>query len=205
MEKSHVTIHIHRPSANEKMFFLVSGAIVSIPLTLFVEQFANPFLTGLSSFDITLITIAIFAPFVEEFSKVFPLFYRHGETQRSIFNLALFVGLGFGIVEFFTYVATYGTQIIPDRIPGLLFHPASTSITAYGIATKRPLPFYLAAVSLHFANNALAVLLPAFPSSVIVLGITLYAAWQLHDKTKEKFIENNDTGCLEAQPSATGN
>ena len=148
MEKNHVTIHIHRPSTNEKAFFLLSRAIVSVPLTLFVEQFANPFLGGLSTFDITLITVALFAPFVEEFSKVFPLFYRHGETQRSIFNLALFVGLGFGIVEFITYVATYGPAIIPDRIPGLFFHPASTSITAYGIATKRPAPYYLAAVSL---------------------------------------------------------
>jgi len=202
MEKNHVTIHIHRPSTNEKAFFLLSGAIVSVPLTLFVEQFANPFLGGLSTFDITLITVALFAPFVEEFSKVFPLFYRHGETQRSIFNLALFVGLGFGIVEFITYVATYGPAIIPDRIPGLFFHPASTSITAYGIATKRPAPYYLAAVSLHFANNALAVLVPTLPSSVIVLAITLYASWQLHDKTKEKFVENEETSVPETQHSA---
>jgi RsiW-degrading membrane proteinase PrsW (M82 family) len=128
---------------------------------------------------------------VEEFSKIFPLFYRHGETQRSIFTLALFVGLGFGIVEFITYVATYGPLIIPNRIPGLFFHPASASISAYGVATKRPLPFYLAAVSLHFANNFLAVLAPpTVPSTFIVLVITLFASWQLYNKTQEKFVEN---------------
>ncbi len=191
MEKNHVKIPLHRPSGNEKMFFLLSGAIVSVPLTLFVDQFLNPLLTGLSPFDITFITIALFAPFVEEFSKIFPLFYRHGETQRSIFTLALFVGLGFGIVEFITYVATYGPLIIPSRIPGLFFHPASASISAYGVATKRPLPFYLAAVSLHFANNFLAVLAPpTVPSTFIVLVITLFASWQLYNKTQEKFVEN---------------
>jgi RsiW-degrading membrane proteinase PrsW (M82 family) len=189
MSKDSVTIKLHRPSVNELLFFLVSGAIVSVPLTLFIEQFANPFLTGLSALDITVITVALFAPFIEEFSKAFPLFYRHGETQRSIFNLALFVGLGFGIVEFLTYVVTIGPQAIPDRIPGLFFHPASTSITAYGIATKKPVPYYLVAVSLHFANNFLAIIgPPLIPTSVIVLAVTLFASWRLHDRTKETFI-----------------
>ncbi len=189
MVKDSVTVKLHRPTANEMLFFLISGAIVSVPLTLFIEQSANPLLIGLSTADITIITIALFAPFVEEFSKIFPLFYRHGETERSIFNLALLVGLGFGIVEFFTYVVTIGPQIIPDRIPGLFFHPASTSISAYGIATKRPAPFYLAAVSLHFANNFLALLAPTiFPTSVVILAVALFASWQLHEKTKEKFI-----------------
>jgi RsiW-degrading membrane proteinase PrsW (M82 family) len=190
--KNHVTIQIHKPSKNELLFFLLSGAVVSVPLTLFIEQFANPFLVGLSEVDIALLTIAIFAPFIEEFSKIFPLFYRHGETQRSIFNLALFVGLGFGIVEFFTYVLTVGPQIIPDRIPGLIFHPASTSISAFGIATKKPLPYYLAAVSLHFANNILAVTVPRpFPASFIILVIAMLVSWRLYEKTKDKFIESD--------------
>lgn len=194
MSKNRVIVQIHRPNTSELLFFLLSGAIVSIPLTLFIEQAANPFLVGFSAVDVTLLTIAIFAPFIEEFSKIFPLFYRHGETQRSIFNLALFVGLGFGIVEFFTYVLTIGPQIIPNRIPGLFFHPASTAISAYGIATKRPLRFYLVAVSLHFANNLLAVALPpGFPTSLIILTIALLASWRLHDKTTEKFIEADTT------------
>jgi RsiW-degrading membrane proteinase PrsW (M82 family) len=192
MTSNHVTIRLHRPSPSELLFFVLSGAIVSVPLTLFVESFADPLLVGFSAVDVTVITIILFAPFVEEFAKVFPLFYRHGETQRSIFNLALCVGVGFGIVEFLTYVVTYGSEIIPGRIPGLFFHPASASITAYGIATKRPIPYYLAAVVLHFSNNFLAVAgSTVVPSTVIVLAITLFASWQLHDRTKEKFVETD--------------
>ncbi len=190
MADKEVTIPLHKPGFSEMLFFILSGAIVSVPLTLFVVQFANPLLKGLSTFDVTVISVVLFAPFVEEFSKVFPLFYRHGETQRSIFDLAICVGLGFGVVEFFTYVAAFGPQIIPDRIPGLFFHPASTSITAYGIATRRAVPFYVAAVSLHFANNVLAVVGPPLSSAaVIVLAIVLFSSWRLHERTKEKFVE----------------
>jgi RsiW-degrading membrane proteinase PrsW (M82 family) len=194
MEKPRISIQMHKPGANELMFFLLSGAIVSVPLTLFIDQyFTGPLLIGVSGADIAVISVALFAPFIEEFSKVFPLFYRHGETQRSIFSLALCVGLGFGIVEFITYVVNYGPQIIPARIPGLFFHPASTSITAYGIATKRPVQFYLVAVGLHLANNLLAVFAPILaPSSVVVLAVTLFASWQLHSKTKEVFTHNDN-------------
>jgi hypothetical protein len=188
-----ITIRLHKPTINEFLFFLLSGAIVSVPITLFIQQFADPFLAGLSTFSVTLITVTIFAPFIEEFSKVFPLFYRHGETQRSIFQLAIFVGLGFGIVEFITYVAALGPQIIPVRIPGLFFHPASTSITAYGIATKKPAIFYLASVSLHFANNFLAVVGSSLiPFSAIILAITLFASWQLYNRTKDIFIHSGE-------------
>lgn len=201
VKRGEATIQLHKPSIGERMFFLLSGAIVSVPLTLFIEQnFANPLLTGLSAFDITLITVAIFAPFIEEFSKVFPLFYRHGETQRSIFTLALFLGIGFGIVEFVTYVGTFGPQIIPNRIPGLFFHPASTSITAYGIATNKPLPYYLIAVSLHVVNNFFAILAPfVVPATVVILAITLITSWNLYNKTKEKFVESDHVYCVASQ------
>ena len=175
MTKEEARIPIHRPGINELMFFLLCGAILSVPLTLFIEQyFANPLLVGLSPFTASLISVAVFAPFIEEFSKVFPLFYRHGETQRSIFNLALFVGLGFGIFEFATYVFALGVDPIA-RLPGL-------------IATKNTLPFYLLAVGLHFSNNIFVTLSPWFPTSVLVVAATVFISWRLHDKTKEKFI-----------------
>ena len=72
----------------------------------------------------------IFAPFIEEFAKVFPLYYRHGETERSIMNLAVLTGLEFGVTEFVLYVFTLGVPFI-SRIPGLIFHASSTGITAY--------------------------------------------------------------------------
>ena len=108
---------------------------MSIPLTIFVASLANPLLVGIETTVATLISTALFAPFVEEFSKIFPLYYRHGETQRSILDLAIMVGLGFGIVELLTYVFLAGVSVFP-RIPGLFFHPSSTAIAAYGIARK---------------------------------------------------------------------
>jgi RsiW-degrading membrane proteinase PrsW (M82 family) len=143
----------------------------------------------LNDLSALLVSAAVLAPLIEEFSKVFPLFYRHGETQRSILNLAIMVGLGFGIVELLTYVFLLGTPVF-FRLPGLFFHPASTAIAAYGIATRRPLIFYALAVALHFANNFLVILtvvnpLP-FSGSIIVLGLTVWLAWMFYRRTAEK-------------------
>lgn len=162
---------------------------MSVPLTLFIDQYANTLLAGLTPAAAGLISVAIFSPLIEEFSKAFPLFYRHGETQRSIFYLALLVGFGFGLVEFPTYVLILKVPPI-DRVPGILFHPASTSITAYGIATKKTWYYYLIAVSLHFANNFLGET-SALPvsSSIVIVTITILISWQLHSKTKEKIAE----------------
>jgi len=191
MSQGECVIKIHKPNVDEKLFFFLCGVITSVPLTLFVAQFADSFIASLDVFSATLISTAVFAPFIEEFAKTFPLFYRHGETERSIFDLALFVGLGFGVVELLTYAFLLGVNPLL-RLPGLFFHPASTSITAYGIATKRPASFYLVAVSLHFANNFLAVMSTIDPfagyfSSIIVI-ITVFTSWRLHSRTRERFI-----------------
>jgi len=121
--------------------------------------------------------------------KAYPLFYRNGETERSIFTLGFLTGLGFGISEFFVYVFAQGVPI-PIRLPGLIFHAASTSIVAYGIGTKQPIRFYLVAVVLHFVNNFTAL----FGALWLVggLGAVLLAyllAWYLYKRTSERFIE----------------
>lgn len=188
MSQDECIIKLHKPDADEKLFFFLCGVITSVPLTLFVTQFANAFLLGFDMISATLISTTLFAPVIEEFSKAFPLFYRHGETERSIFSLALFVGLGFGVVELLTYVFLLGINPIL-RLSGLFFHPASTSITAYGIATKRPLQFYLVAGIFHFANNFLAVTyLFAIQFSGVIVAITVVTSWLLYRKTRERFI-----------------
>jgi RsiW-degrading membrane proteinase PrsW (M82 family) len=188
MKNDKVTIHLHKPDASEMLFFFLCGVVTSIPLTLFIYQYTDSLLVGLNPFTIALISQVILAPFIEEFAKAYPLFYRHGETQKSIFNLAILIGLGFGLVELLTYVSVIGTPLT-YRLPGLFFHPASTSVTAYGIATKRPLPFYLIAVFLHFSNNYFALTSP-FPlvGSIIVVSVTVFASWQLRSRTKEKIV-----------------
>jgi RsiW-degrading membrane proteinase PrsW (M82 family) len=190
LEQKECAIPIHKPNSRELTFFFACGIIISVPITLFIAGLADSLLVGFDEFTATLLSVAIFAPFIEEFSKIFPLYYRHGETQRSIMQLAVVVGLGFGLVEMITYVTLYGIVILPFRIPGLLFHPASTAIAAYGIAKKRPFLYYALAVSLHFLNNFLAVTTKSLPlsPSILIVAATVWIAWSFYNKTTEKFI-----------------
>jgi RsiW-degrading membrane proteinase PrsW (M82 family) len=67
----------------------------------------------------------------------------------------------------------------------------STSITAYGIATKRTVWFYLLAVALHFSFNFSAVFYPFLPN-IGVIGVLLLAfslSWRFYYKTSEKFVD----------------
>lgn len=170
-----VSIPLHEPGLKEKMFFFVSGILGSVPLTLFIYQFANSFLASLPDFYATFFSAVVLAPFLEEFSKAFPLFYRHGETLKSIFTLGLLVGLGFGVFEFFTYVLVLDAPIL-SRLSGIIFHAASTSITAYGIATKKTGPFYLIAVALHSSHNLFASLIGLSPNDPVGINPLLIGA-----------------------------
>lgn len=187
-EPKQCIIPIHRPTSREMLFFFLCGVIMSISITFFISSLLEPTLVGLPALSAEVIFIAVFPGFIEEFSKIFPLYYRHAETQRSILNLAIMVGLGFALVELFEYVLLMGTPVIV-RIPGLFFHPATTTISAYGIVTKRPLPFYLLAASLHFSTNLFAILTP-FPFSLqfIFIAITIYLAYSFYNRSKEKPI-----------------
>jgi len=185
-----IVIPLHKPDFNEYLFFFLSGIVISIPFTVFYESFADQFCFLLPYLPAELCSVAIIAPFIEEFAKAYPLFYRHGETQRSIFKLGLLTGLGFGITEFFLYIFLYNAPV-PIRIPGLIFHAASTSIVAYGIANKNPLPFYIIAVFLHFSNNYLAIIGDIwYVGAPIIVGITVLLSWLLYLQTSEKIVDN---------------
>ncbi|MCW4004269.1 MAG: PrsW family glutamic-type intramembrane protease [Candidatus Bathyarchaeota archaeon] len=175
-------IPIHKPGIKELIFFFSSGILVSIPFTFFFSQIYVYFPAFIS--------IVIFAPLIEELAKVFPLFYRHGETERSIVTLGLLIGLGFGIAEFVLYVFFLDTPFIA-RIPGIVFHTSSTAITAFGIAKKNFLPYYFIAVLLHLANNLFAVIDIPFSLFVVLLVIitAYYLAWRYyHQASKEKIV-----------------
>jgi len=188
VKKGLVIIEPHRPKLKEKTFFLISGIIVSVPMTLLFGTISSDFLGNLSFIFANLVSLLIFTPFIEEFAKAFPLFYRHGETERSIFILGFLVGLGFGISEFFLYVFAFGVPF-PLRLPGILFHAASASIIAFGIAKKNPIPFYLIAVGLHFLNN-FSALFESGALGIVVANIgSYYLCWHLYNRTSEKFID----------------
>jgi RsiW-degrading membrane proteinase PrsW (M82 family) len=159
-------ISVHKPDIKEKLFFLSAGLLMSVPFTLFFSELSNS-LCELMPLQIAQVcALVLIAPFIEEVSKVFPLFYRHGETERSLVDLGILVGLGFGLTEFALYVFILDAPVL-SRIPAIIFHASSAAITSYGIATKKPVKFYLIAVAAHSANNLLAL----FSSDMAVLAI----------------------------------
>ncbi|MFH0897276.1 MAG: PrsW family glutamic-type intramembrane protease [Candidatus Bathyarchaeota archaeon] len=184
-----VVIVIHRPGLIEKLFFFASGIVMSIPLTLLAEQLSFSLVDiRFPEFYATLLSVAVIAPFIEEFAKAYPLFYRHGETEKSIFILGFLAGLGFGIAEFLTYIFVYSAPIL-KRLPVMLFHATNSSITAYGIATKKSFKFYLTAVALHFLLNFSAQFNSFWSvGAAITLTASYYISWHLHGKTKEKIV-----------------
>jgi len=147
----------HRPSLNEKIFFFISGFITSAPFPFLVTSLASYFLVlNLPELSAQLISIVVIAPILEEFAKAYPLFYRHGETEKSLMTLGFLTGLGFGLAEFLFYVFVIGVPVF-IRIPGLIFHSTNTAVTAYGIGKNKSLFYYLIAVGLHSLSNFSAI------------------------------------------------
>jgi RsiW-degrading membrane proteinase PrsW (M82 family) len=182
-------VSVHKPDIKEKIFFFIAGLLMSVPFTVVFAQLSDVLCVTLPLFFAQVCSSVLFAPFIEEFAKVFPLFYRHGETERSILNLGILVGLGFGVTEFVLYVFTLNASFI-SRVPGIIFHASSAGITAYGIAKKKPVLFYLVAVSLHLANNLVALLGSSFwyilGPAVLVAAYLL--AGYLYRRTSETIV-----------------
>jgi RsiW-degrading membrane proteinase PrsW (M82 family) len=185
------TISLHKPDIKEKIFFFLSGLLVSVPFTVFFSGFSDSLCVAMPLLFSQVCSLVIFAPFIEEVAKVFPLFYRHGETERSFLNLGILAGLGFGVTEFALYVFALNAPFI-SRVPGVIFHASSTCITAYGIAKKKPITFYLIAVAFHLANNLLALLSNSFSflyiPALFVLVSTYFLAWYLYRRTSETIV-----------------
>lgn len=184
-----LTITPHTPDFREQLFFFLSGIIISVPFTLFAGIFSRALCVIMAVFFAEICSVTIFTPLIEEFAKAYPLFYRHGETERSLFSLGFLVGLGFGISEFFLYVLALGAPV-SLRLPGLFFHAASTAITTYGIANQRSKRFYLIAVALHALYNFSALLgFFWFIGGIMAVLIAYVLAWRLFRKTSENFVK----------------
>jgi RsiW-degrading membrane proteinase PrsW (M82 family) len=183
------TISLHKPDIKEKIFFFLSGLLVSVPFAVFFSEFSDSLCVAMPLIFAQVCSVVIFAPFIEEFAKVFPLFYRHGETERSLLDLGILVGLGFGVTEFALYVLALGAPFT-SRVPGVIFHASSTCITAYGIAKKKPMPFYLIAVAFHLVNNLFALFSNSllFIPALLVLIAAYLLAWYLYRRTSETIV-----------------
>jgi RsiW-degrading membrane proteinase PrsW (M82 family) len=170
------------------LFFLGSGVIVSIPMALFFEPSTSFLSNYFPPLEAEILAIAILAPIIEEFAKAYPLFYRHGESQKSLFTMGFLVGVGFGIVEFFAYVLLAGYPWYV-RLPGIFFHSALTSIVAYGIAAKHSTTFYLIAVFFHSSNNFIAIFGGPVLLYALLLATTFSLSFLLYSKASERVID----------------
>ena len=172
-------------------FFFVSGAIIGIPVNTYIHNSAIGSIAGLSPYYLLLISEIVLAPFIEEFSKVFGLIYRHGETEQTFFKLAALSGFGFGIAEFLILTFTIGSPFIIN-FSVIFFHLTVTGITAYGIAKNQAFRYYFLAVFLHFVNNLFLFFSPSilfgFSTSVAIVVITYFIARKLQNKTKNQFM-----------------
>jgi hypothetical protein len=188
-EQANMTVPIHRPKNREELLFLLSGVILSIPVSAFIYTFSDYVLLLLPGASAALVSSGLLAP-SSKFSRAYPLFFRHAETERSIFILGFLVGCGSGLAEFAEYIIFFNAPIIV-RLPGILFHASSTSIVAFGICGKMALPSYLIAVALHMPNNLFAAPQP-WPlylfGGPVVIGLTYYLSWFFYGKTRERVI-----------------
>ncbi len=185
------SIPLHSPTWKEMAFFFVSGAIIGIPVNAYLHNNLMDVITGISPFYLLIICELVLCPFIEEFSKVFGLIYRHGETQQSFFKLAVLSGLGFGIAEFL--ILSFDTRtFFVINFSGIFFHPLTVAITAYGLATNQAFRYYFLAVFFHFLNNLFLILLPsniiALLTSVGIVIITYFIVRKIQNKTKNQFM-----------------
>jgi len=186
-----VVLSVHKPDLKEKIFFLLAGLLVSVPFTIFFSDFSNSLCDFMPILFAQLCSVVLLTPFIEEFAKVFPLLYRHGENERSLMTLGVLTGLGFGITEFILYTFVLGAPLF-SRLPGLIFHSASAGITTYGIIKNQPFRFYIFSVTLHSINNIVSIFstsLPILiPIAIINLVLSYYSFWHFYNKTSEKII-----------------
>lgn len=99
--------------------------------------------------------------------------------------------MGFGVAEFFEYIFLANVPVVA-AIPHIIFHGSSATMTAYGIAKKKSLPYFLIAVSLHIVNNFFALtndLFLGLLAELLVLIAVYLLAWRYyHRASAEKMV-----------------
>jgi len=183
-------MNVHQPKITEKLFFLFSGAVISTPFPILANSLiAYVLALQLPSPYYSVVTIALIAPILEEFAKAYPLFFRHGETERSLVTLGFLTGLGFGIAEFLIYIFVLEAPV-GIRLPLLLFHATNNTIIAYGIGRYKAFYFYFLAVLLHFVYNFSIFFSGIFLIVAVLAVFTSYIlAYFLYRRSRELTIK----------------
>ncbi len=160
------------------IFAVIIGAVLSLIFLLLFEvatpveeilarRFADP---------ATILLALVIAPFTEEFAKAFGVLRRSFVIREPEdgFVYGATSGLGFSATENLLYGAAafvmggIGVSLLVIAVRSIsssFLHASATSLTGYGIARNRlwgsrysALPWYLAAVGMHAAFNAVASL-----------------------------------------------
>jgi RsiW-degrading membrane proteinase PrsW (M82 family) len=178
------SLDIKRLELRKKVFFFLSGVLISVALTSYIRRFIEPLLYKIPLFKGQRWTLiapfrkTVITPFLEEFAKAYPIMYRSDDKDRTLFTLGLLVGLGFGVAESIVYVSLGRASMVVRLLP-TLFHAASTAIVAYGIMRDRPIRSYFAAVGLHSLHNLSLVLgitwiISTYPILLATFSIAVY-------------------------------
>lgn len=161
----------HVPNLKERIYFFALGPLLAIPLSIFYQNFLDTYLTKFFSETLVFsVIVVIVAPLIEELLKAVPLLYRHIEVKKSIMNLAIYLGVGFGLSELILYVVNYNVPL-RSRIPSLIFHPVSAIIIAYGINKGQTLKFFLVSLFFHSGSNYIKLVQPAWTLGWLILNI----------------------------------
>ena len=177
-------------SFSRKLFFFISGFIVSVPITLFISRLVDPLCLFLPLLFAIICASSVIAPLIEEFAKAYPFFYRYEIPSKPLMTLGFLTGLGFGIAEFLIYVFIRGVPFF-FRIHPVFFHAASASIVSYGISHRSTMKFYLLAVLLHFLNNFFATLGYLWFIGGIGASITAYYLSYRFFRKSSRVVSNN--------------
>jgi hypothetical protein len=127
---------------------------------------------------------------VDELAKVFPFFYRRGETERSLVTWGSLTGLGFGAAEFVEYVFLTGVPVI-GSIHHSYFSCFKCNHYRLWASQKNSLPDFLNTVSLHVTNNFFAFstnIIGVFVEVLVLVTVYLLAWYFYHEASKEKMV-----------------
>ena len=76
----------HKPDIKQKIFLFTSGLLVSVPVTVFFSEFSDSLCVAMPLLFVQVCSLVIFAPFIEEFAKVFPLLYRQEKLKDQFWT-----------------------------------------------------------------------------------------------------------------------
>ncbi len=213
-------IHQREPLSSIGAVF-VYGLTVALGLAFVLEVVAVGLLDSLTqgTMDVQLVNIIlaiIFAPIIEEFTKltgVFAIRHRLTEPENGLVYGAA-VGLGFAFGENVLYysnslaagVELFIITVIARTLTSTLLHTSASAISGFGVSRsvcfrswygtpKSWMPYYLAAVAMHSVFNFLATLgTDIMPNagdqiSYLALFLSVVLVWTTVRYIRRKIVE----------------